>query len=159
MEIQSRRHFLQRLGALLALAWGTRWGVAKASAGWFSGVEKDPWLSIGKLENLPDGKGTVVEKAIRVVGGKVVNKPKLLAIRRGDEVRVISTKCTHLGCEVGLQADGTYLCPCHAATFDAKGAATKGPAKDPLPWYETKVAADGDVQVNPDVEVPAPSDS
>jgi nitrate reductase gamma subunit len=51
--------------------------------------------------------------------------------------RLISAKCTHLGCTVASLVDnqGRVLCPCHVSYFDLKsGRPTAGsPAKAPLP--------------------------
>ncbi|MBI5093950.1 MAG: respiratory nitrate reductase subunit gamma [Candidatus Hydrogenedentes bacterium] len=51
--------------------------------------------------------------------------------------RLISAKCTHLGCTVASSVDSTnrLLCPCHMSYFDVKsGAPLEGsPAKAPLP--------------------------
>ena len=52
--------------------------------------------------------------------------------------RLISAKCTHLGCTVANSVDsaGRLLCPCHMSYFDVKsGAPQEGsPAKAPLPF-------------------------
>ena len=43
-----------------------------------------------------------------------------------------SALCTHEGCQVGF-AGNQFQCPCHGAQFDAiTGAATRGPAQEPL---------------------------
>ncbi|HEX2016563.1 MAG TPA: Rieske 2Fe-2S domain-containing protein [Solirubrobacteraceae bacterium] len=56
-----------------------------------------------------------------------------LVIRQGDgSLTALSAVCTHAGCTVAYAA-GQIACPCHGATFDPRtGAATGGPANDPL---------------------------
>lgn len=42
-----------------------------------------------------------------------------------DSVLAFSTECPHLGCAVGLGADGaSFFCPCHTSSFDLSGKKT-----------------------------------
>lgn len=54
-------------------------------------------------------------------------------IRRDKKVFALSSVCTHKGCKVRAQEDGSFLCRCHKSTFDADGRVTKGPATRDLP--------------------------
>jgi cytochrome b6-f complex iron-sulfur subunit len=65
----------------------------------------------------------------------------------------ISTTCTHLGCTVAITAQG-FACPCHGSKFDASGRVVGGPAPRALPWLELSRAADGQLIVFADNEVP-----
>jgi menaquinol-cytochrome c reductase iron-sulfur subunit len=155
MESHSRRSFLKKLlGIVAALFAGLLPG--RSQAGWFGGGSKDRWVSIGKLADLPDGKNTPIKTATEVDSGKPVKRPKIIANRRGEQVHVMSTRCTHFGCEVELQPNGTYNCPCHGAQYDKVGVVTKGPAKKALPWCDVKVTEAGEVQVNLNSDVAAP---
>jgi Rieske Fe-S protein len=69
-------------------------------------------------------------------------------------VFAISATCTHLGCAVARSAKG-FECPCHGSKFAANGAVEAGPAPRPLPWLEMGRAADGQLVVYADNEVPA----
>ena len=155
MKSHSRRGFLKKLLGGVAALFASLFPVS-SRAGWFGGGSKEEWVSIGKLADLPDGKNTPIRIAMDVASGKSVKQPKIIASRHGDKVYVMSTRCTHFGCEVELQADGTYKCPCHGAQFDKIGAVTKGPAKKNLPWCEVKIIESGDVQVNLASDVAAP---
>ena len=62
--------------------------------------------------------------------------------------------CTHLGCIVAQSAQG-FACPCHGSKFDTKGNVVGGPAPRALPWLEVSRAADGQLLVLADNEVPA----
>ncbi|MEI6100438.1 MAG: FAD-dependent oxidoreductase [Eubacteriales bacterium] len=45
------------------------------------------------------------------------------------EVHVVSTKCTHLGCQLAWNPDEkSWDCPCHGSRFDYKGNLLTGPA-------------------------------
>ncbi|OGV46376.1 MAG: hypothetical protein A2X46_10540 [Lentisphaerae bacterium GWF2_57_35] len=133
-----------------------RVGFDSAEAGWFGfGGPRDEWLRIGKLQDFPENAKLVVHDAVRAPDGKKIKNLKLIAERRGEQVSVMSTRCTHFGCEVTQMEDGTFVCPCHDSHFDASGAVTKGPAKQPLPWHATQVT-DGEVQVNLSKVLPAP---
>ncbi|XHU96203.1 MAG: FAD-dependent oxidoreductase [cyanobacterium endosymbiont of Rhopalodia gibba] len=48
----------------------------------------------------------------------------------------ISLTCTHQGCTVSRQTDGTFLCPCHGTLYDDQGKVFRGPAKQNLPRYK-----------------------
>ena len=155
MESYRRRSFMKRLlGIAAALLAGFL--TNRSQAGWFGSGNKERWVSIGKLTALTDGKNTPIRTATSVSDGRPVENPKLIAARRGDKVYVMSTRCTHFGCEVGEQADGSFLCPCHGSTYNQAGAVTKGPAKKSLSWCEVKITEAGELQVDMESSVDAP---
>ena len=47
---------------------------------------------------------------------------------KAGEAEAVSLTCTHQGCTVLQQEDGSYRCPCHGACFSAEGKVTQGPA-------------------------------
>ncbi|HEY9620619.1 MAG TPA: FAD-dependent oxidoreductase [Crinalium sp.] len=47
----------------------------------------------------------------------------------------ISLSCTHQGCTVHQEADGAFQCPCHGASYDARGRVVRGPARQNLPRF------------------------
>jgi len=65
-------------------------------------------------------------------GGK---KPIIVCRTAETTVTAFSSKCTHLGCEVDLPANGSIECPCHGSKFDLSGNVTHGPAKTKLPPF------------------------
>ncbi|ANV84046.1 UDP-galactopyranose mutase [Picosynechococcus sp. PCC 7003] len=50
----------------------------------------------------------------------------------------LSLTCTHQGCTVGRQPDGSFLCPCHGARYDANGKRLSGPAQRDLPQFKVQ---------------------
>lgn len=65
----------------------------------------------------------------------------------------VSAVCTHLGCTVARSPEG-FACPCHGSRFGPSGKVLGGPAPRPLPWLEVTRAADGQLAVLADNEVP-----
>ncbi len=81
-------------------------------------------------------------------------KENFFVFRDGEGIYAISATCTHLGCTVARAAHG-FECPCHGSKFGANGKVQAGPAPRALPWLEVGRAADGQLVVYADNEVPA----
>jgi nitrite reductase/ring-hydroxylating ferredoxin subunit len=86
------------------------------------------------------------------VGGQVL-LPGVLVMRDSIGLSAISMQCTHLGCGLVRHQSG-FACHCHGSLFSEAGAALRGPATDPLPWYAVLVSG-GWVLVDLDRTVPA----
>lgn len=57
-------------------------------------------------------------------------------------------KCTHLGCAVQWdQANGVFMCPCHASAFEQEGTVLNPPAPRPLDRF-TVTIENGEVLVD-----------
>ncbi len=96
----------------------------------------------------PAAKGGTTEE-VEVKGGAEMKpgdhtivqvRGKAVIVRRDSTGLVAySAVCTHLGCLVKWEsAKREFLCPCHAAIFDAEGRVVSGPAPAPLPPYKVK---------------------
>jgi cytochrome b6-f complex iron-sulfur subunit len=49
-------------------------------------------------------------------------------------------ECTHLGCTVPWNAaEGRFVCPCHASSFDIRGAVSGPPAPRPLDLFQVRI--------------------
>ncbi len=58
--------------------------------------------------------------------------------RNEVDIKVYSTRCTHLGCKVKPAGDGRLTCPCHGSAFSTENAsAVKGPAQKSLDMFES----------------------
>ena len=80
----------------------------------------------------------------------------LLVYRQGSEVSVLSDRCSHLGGplhqgRIVVERGGACIaCPWHGSTFViADGAVVHGPATARQPAFETRVTADGRVELRP----------
>jgi thiosulfate dehydrogenase [quinone] large subunit len=93
--------------------------------------------------------GTAVADSAAVAAGEAISVSAdglpALVIRGADgRLTAFSAVCTHAGCDVAWR-DGEIRCPCHHARFDpATGAATNGPAREPLTPLEV-VERDGKI--------------
>ena len=75
------------------------------------------------------------------------NKPvsfhnNYIVLNNDSGTRVLSSRCTHLGCKIHEFRNGKLLCPCHGSEYDLKGKPTKGPAFKPLLELEAIVSPD-----------------
>jgi nitrite reductase/ring-hydroxylating ferredoxin subunit len=98
------------------------------------------WRTVAQSADLPEGS------AIRFDVGTVIG----FVTRTGDRVRAVSGICTHLGCQLDLDAPARTLnCPCHGASFDVTGAVVRHRLRVPLPPLPKIEAreADGVIQV------------
>ena len=67
------------------------------------------------------------------------DRDKILLIHTSDRLYAVSSKCTHLGCDVGYDSESKHIvCPCHGSQYALDGSTLKGPAKRPLQRYEAK---------------------
>ena len=132
-----RRRFLGFLGWFASL--GTLTGISWASMRFMIPnilYEPAKAFKIGRPQDFPEGVNFLPEKRIFVV-------------RNGNAYKVCSAVCTHMGCTpnwIGVKK--AWECPCHGSIFDEKGVVVKGPAPDPLPWYEARIASDGRIFVD-----------
>ena len=88
-----------------------------------------------------DGFGDVIEAgpAESFEPGTVTAFPRgpfYLARLEDGGFLALSRKCTHLGCTVPwVQAEDSFICPCHASTFDITGNVIGPPAPRALDLY------------------------
>ncbi|VAX21339.1 hypothetical protein MNBD_IGNAVI01-2737 [hydrothermal vent metagenome] len=61
---------------------------------------------------------------------------KVIIRRNGENVKVFSSSCTHLGCKINSEADDELICPCHGSKFSFNGNPIVGPAVKPLKLLE-----------------------
>jgi Rieske Fe-S protein len=132
-----RREFVLTLGAASLLAAARGGWAASASAGSSPAVDTPTVVDAGELHAFTtDG----VYDAHREDG--------FFVVRRDGQVFALSSVCTHKGCKVRAQADGSYLCKCHNSTFDRDGRVTRGPAARDLPRLAVAVDAAMHLQVD-----------
>lgn len=99
-------------------------------------------FSIGKPEDFPSGARVSLDTR------------RVCIVRDGDKLAAISTTCTHLGCIVAVSETG-FSCPCHGSRYDQDGNVTGGPAPRALPWFQVRLAPNGELEVDKDTEIEA----
>lgn len=72
-----------------------------------------------------------VERNPRLTEGEFYGAGDRVYLATSD-TKALSLTCTHQGCTVQPQADGSFLCPCHGAKYDAAGKVVRGPAQQDL---------------------------
>jgi 3-phenylpropionate/trans-cinnamate dioxygenase ferredoxin subunit len=97
------------------------------------------WLPVGRLEDLPDGRGVLVE----------FGEDRIAIFRVGDRVYAIGDRCSHAEASLS-EGDlfGTEIeRPRHGSAFDLEtGRPLTLPATRPVSTYEVRVE-DGEVEV------------
>lgn len=126
----TRRGFLDLLLALCSAVAGVAmaipglmylWPAARGSGGENVELEGADSMAVG-------------QSAMLQVGGKAV-----IVVRQRSGFKAFSAVCTHLGCLVRWdQSQKVFVCPCHAAKFDAAGKVVSGPPPAPMPVYAVK---------------------
>jgi nitrite reductase/ring-hydroxylating ferredoxin subunit/uncharacterized membrane protein len=130
------------LGGHLAL----RLGAGTSHADQISHLAGLGWHDLCAVADLPEGH--LVRRQLGYLS--------LLVYRQGDDVRVLSDRCSHLG---GPLHQGRIVvergsvcvsCPWHGSTFViADGSVVHGPATARQPSFQTRVTAGGRVEIWP----------
>jgi menaquinol-cytochrome c reductase iron-sulfur subunit len=102
-----------------------------------------PWVEVGTVDDLPTGVPKQLDHVMTVRDGWLESKSHkaVWAVKQpGDQVRVYSPLCTHLGCGYHWDdADRKFKCPCHGSVFDVAGEVLGGPAPRRLDVLPTKI--------------------
>ena len=128
-----RRNFFYNLFAFVPLALGFL-GISKLGLDFLTSRKKPKFRRIfaTSLEDLPVN----ATKDMTDLKGN-----KFTLVRTGEnDVKALSTVCTHLGCSVYWEADKErFYCPCHQGVFDSDGNVVSGPPPEKLASYETEI--------------------
>lgn len=129
----SRRHLL-RYGAAI--------GAATACGGCIPGGSREadlvaePAAGMLQLSESESARLTEPDSSLLVSLGN--GRDKILLIHTHGILYAVSSKCTHLGCDVVYDREsGLIVCPCHNSQYALDGSNRKGPAKRPLQRYDT----------------------
>ena len=63
---------------------------------------------------------------------------KVIIRKKGENIKVFSSSCTHLGCKINSEIDNKLICPCHGSKFNYDGDPKVGPAVKPLIQLELR---------------------
>ncbi len=136
----TRRGFLDWLIFLCSLVTGLAMAIPGLMYLWPAargGVSEN--VEVEGADHMVSGQSKTLQ-----VGGKAV-----IVVRDGNGFHAYSAICTHLGCLVTWdEANKQFLCPCHAAVFDARGRVVSGPPPTSLAAYKIKEVG-GKVYVAP----------
>ena len=70
-------------------------------------------------------------------------------VRTHEDIYVLSTICTHLGCTPNwLASENKFKCPCHGSGFRKSGINFEGPAPRPLERFGVARSDDGQILVD-----------
>lgn len=101
------------------------------------------WIGLGSVGDLKSGGVGMLSYEFMVKDGWLVMPQRgfVWAVRDdGDELKVFSSTCTHLSCNVIWKEDErSFICPCHTGRFDRDGRNVSGPPTKPLSRLEHKI--------------------
>lgn len=127
-KIISRRDWLKLLATLFTFSGFGLWGLAGKRK--LATAKKTP---IALPKNLSDG---------------ITFLDKIIVHKKGKNIEVFSSACTHLGCKLSESKDDKIICPCHGSQFLFNGVAEKGPAVKPLIKLNINEDKSGNLFVN-----------
>lgn len=62
-----------------------------------------------------------------------------IVVKSNDQLKIFSSKCTHLGCRITKNINNIFTCPCHGSQFNLDGEVLRGPAMKQLKELNCKV--------------------
>lgn len=103
---------------------------------------------VARIIPLPTGPVTIKvgdHPGLANVG--VIVKVDAIGVKRtaASTFEAMSLLCTHQSCPVTITSNTQLDCPCHFSRFDGNGAVLRGPAKEPLPRFNTSYNSATDV--------------
>ncbi len=64
---------------------------------------------------------------------------KIIVVNSDEEMKIFSSRCTHLGCKINKLEGENLVCPCHGSTYNLNGEVIKGPASNSLERLSYKI--------------------
>jgi Rieske Fe-S protein len=123
------------ISAVLGVTIG-RFSIAPA----FSASNEQGWSELGALDDFAEGK--LVKKNVIVSQdagwGKFQSQRPVWIVRKGDDLKVFSGVCPHLGCSINTK-DDKFICVCHSSEWDNGGTTLTGPSPRGLDTLEFRV--------------------
>ena len=138
-----RRSFLGLISGLIVAGISAVLGVTigRFSIGpAFSASSEQDWTDLGPLDKFAEDK--LVKKNVIVSQdagwGKFQSQRSVWIVRKGENLKVFSGVCPHLGCSVNTRAD-KFVCACHGSEWNGDGSALAGPTPRGLDTLEFRV--------------------
>ena len=87
---------------------------------------------IGLWYKMMQTKSSIDKTAVK----KIKFDPKLkvnflqdyILVKSKGEYRLMSSRCTHLGCRISEIKNDNFICPCHGSSYNKDGKVIKGPS-------------------------------
>lgn len=112
----TRRKLLRKISGLLSLP---------VIAFWIKGIDQTKATTAKNKIILPSN----LSEGITFLDKVIIRK-------KGGDIKVFSSSCTHLGCKINSEINNKLICPCHGSKFNYDGDPTVGPAIEPLTQLE-----------------------
>lgn len=100
------------------------------------------WVRIGHVRDLSGPEPRAARFACESASGYAREERvgTVWVTRAQDGVVVLSSVCTHMGCNVSWSsADRAFVCPCHGGRYDLEGRVIAGPPPRPLRRHAARV--------------------
>ena len=145
-DTSGRRGFLVRLiqGTYAVIGATLAFVVGGAVVSPSFGRRQTMWLHAGDAESLEEGTPLPITLRVARPDGpsEVVERKVVYLIKAGNDVRVLDSTCTHLGCRTRFNAETKQIeCPCHGGVYDVAGNVVSGPPPSPLRAMTTRIDA------------------
>ncbi len=150
LPVPERRSFLGLVSGLIVAGISAVLGVTIgrfAIAPAFLSSGEQNWTDLGSLDEFADGQ--LVKKNVIVSQdagwGKFQTQRSVWIVKKGEDVKVFSGVCPHLGCAISARAE-KVICACHGSEWDGDGNTLAGPSPRGLDTLDHRVE-DGKLQV------------
>lgn len=110
----SRKQFLRLAGLVLLIPLFRIWQVTVNKKKEETAAQPH---EIAVQQDLPDG--------VHFFGNVIL-------VKSGEKIGLLSSKCTHLGCQINKAEKDRLICPCHGSEYGLDGKPLKGPAINSL---------------------------
>ena len=148
-----RRRFLAGVIGVVAGAVATLVGLPAIGYAVSPGLKnqsRSQWLPLGPVAGLTPGKPTGFPFSREIKDGwteSIQTGVAFAVTHDGQNVKVFSNICTHLGCWVTWHEDRQmFISPCHNGLFSIDGEVLGGPPPRPLDQFQTKIE-NGQLQI------------
>jgi Rieske Fe-S protein len=114
-----------------------------------SKLGKENWVAIAPEDQVAEGQTVrVVYKRVKKDGWMKSETPATVYVsKQGEDLRVLSSVCSHLGCSVNWDDKAhQFKCPCHNGVYSSEGKVVSGPPPRPLTQLQARVK-DGQIEV------------
>ena len=118
-EVHTRRYFIK--SAFIGL-------IAGSAVLWGKMVSRQKTIISKKKHSIPYNPNK-----------EVSFHDEFIVINQDNNIQVLSSRCTHLGCKIINESESKLHCPCHGSSFDLDGNALVGPALRPLEKLDFEV--------------------